>query len=156
MTVCTDTGLVGQEQVVGGGTMGNVAVAAVLRDGSVLVDPGSRLGLMTFRALRSLGTQSDLARLVRSVTVRATEHSLSDWMMGGQVQTAGNLGVTTNAEARIRSCLRKNVPRVVRRDSNVEGLAIVGIVAVGTEEIRSLMLRQLPCQETPVPSLVTA
>ena len=154
MAVGASRGLIRGEQIVGAGAMGDVAMAAIFRDRSVFVDIRTCLGLMTSGALRGLRAQADLASLVWGVAIGAAEHALAHGVMRGQVQAGRDCRMAADAEARVRACVGENVASELRRDPKVEGLAVVGIVAIRAEQPRALMRRHRPGQQTPVACLV--
>ena len=110
MTTGAGARLIGQEQIVGRCAVGHMAIAAVLSYGRMLVDPRSSLGLVTSGALRSLRSELDLSRLVRSVTIGAAKHALSHRVMRRQIQPTRDLAVTSDTQTRITSSVGKNVP----------------------------------------------
>jgi hypothetical protein len=73
--------LIRRKQVVGTGAMRNVAVPAVLLNRRVVVDPGSRLGLVALCALVSLCAELRLLGFVRRMAVPTTEHPLAHGVM---------------------------------------------------------------------------
>lgn len=146
MTVDAGARLICAKQVVGGGTVWDVAVATVLGDGRMFVDVGARLGLMTLRTLSGLGAEANFPGLVRAVAVRASQHPFAHGMVGGEVQAGGDLGVTTHAKLRIRSCAGQDVTRSFRGDPHVKWLAIVRVMTIGTKQTGALVFGQVPGQ----------
>jgi hypothetical protein len=155
MAVGAGGGLIRGKQIVGTGAVRDVAMATIFCDRGVFVDKRSCLGLMTSGALRGLRAQSDLASLVWAMAIGAAEHSLAHGVMRGQVQTGRDFRVASDTEPRVGACVGENVAGELRRDPNVVGLAVVGIVAIRTEQARALMLRHRPGQKAPMACLVT-
>jgi hypothetical protein len=77
----TGAGLIRNEQVVGGGAVGHVAVTAILDHRCVLEHPRAALGLVAFGALLGLEVQAISAGFVWAMAIRAAEHALTDRMV---------------------------------------------------------------------------
>ena len=97
------------EEVVGGGAVGHVAMTAILRNRSVLEHEGPALGLMALGALLGLEVQAVSAGFVRAVAVRAAEHALTDGVVRGQVQLSADVRMAFNAEAGRDAGVRQQV-----------------------------------------------
>jgi hypothetical protein len=146
MTVDARSGLSRGEQIVGSGTMRNVAVAAILLNRRVIVDPGACLSLVAYRALVGLCAESSLLGFMRRMTVHTAKHPLSDRVMGGKIQSRSHLRVAIHAEPRFGSRVGQNIACEVRGNTYVARLAIMWVMAVRTEQACALVLGKLPTQ----------
>lgn len=81
MTIDACARLIGDQQVVRGRAVRNVAEAAIFDDGGVFEYVRPTLGLMTSRALLRLKIQPGPSSVVRTMTIDASEHAFRDGVM---------------------------------------------------------------------------
>ena len=146
MAVDAGPGLIRRKQVVGTRAMRNVAIATVLLNRRVVVDPGSRLSLVALRAPLGLCAELRLLGLMGRMAVRTTEHPLAHGMVRGEVQPRSHLCMAIYAESRIGSCIGQNIAGELCGNTDVAGLAIMRVMAVCTKKTRALVFGELPAQ----------
>ena len=144
------------EQEVGAGTVGYVAIAAVLADGRMLVDPGARHFLMAAEAGLRERAERLPAILVCAVAIGALHHALTQRVMRGKIELRCHLGMTARAHPGSTAGVPKQDPLHPARVAHVPELAVVGVVAIAAENTRASVRRGRPAEQRLAANPVTS
>ena len=128
-------GLTDLEQVVRCRAVRHMAIAAVLGDRRMFVDPGTHHFLMATRALGRACPEAAHAFIVGRVAIGAVEHALFDRMVGGQPEFGHDSRMTARTEPSRIGRMAQQGHVEVRGRTQLRGLAIVGVVAIAAQHI---------------------